>query len=134
MSEEFLVLVIEDDLSTRNVIAEVLRDDGIVTDVADGYQSGLQAFTPGKYQVAIIDNQLGDGIGTELCRELKTLDPSVKLFLFAGASEQVRLEALSAGVIEVLQKPYDLSKLAYLAKREARRSDSEAGAEIPSQP
>ncbi len=134
MSEEFLVLVIEDDLSTRNVIAEVLRDDGIVTDVADGYYSGLQAFAPGKYQVAIIDNQLGDGIGTELCRELKTLDPAVKLFLFAGASEQVRLEALAAGVVEVLQKPYDLSKLTYLAKREARRSDPESGAGIWSEP
>jgi DNA-binding response OmpR family regulator len=134
MSEEFLVLVIEDDLSTRNVIAEVLRDDGIVTDVADGYQSGLQTFAPGKYQVAIIDNQLGDGIGTELCRKLKALDPGVKLFLFAGASEQVRLEALSAGVLEVLQKPYDLSKLAYLAKREARRSNIETGAELLIQP
>ncbi len=127
MCEEFMVLVIEDDLSTRNVIASVLRADGIATDVADGYQSGLQAFAPGKYQVAIIDNQLGDGIGTELCRELRTLDPAVKVFLFAGASEDVRLEALSAGVVEVLQKPYDLSKLAFLAKREASRIDSTAG-------
>lgn len=125
MSEEFTVLVIEDDFSTRNVIAEVLREDGIATDVADGYHSGLQTFASGKYQVAIIDNQLGDGIGTELCRELKTLDPFVTLFLFAGASEHVRLEALSAGVVEVLQKPYDLSKLAYLAKREARRTRAE---------
>lgn len=124
MSEEFAVLVIEDDLSTRNVIAEVLRDDGIITDVADGYHSGLQTFTPGKYQVAIIDDQLGDGMGTELCQKLRALDPSVKLFLFAGASENVRLQALSSGVVEVLQKPYDLSKLAYLAKREARRSDT----------
>ena len=127
MSEEFTVLVIEDDKSTRNVIAEVLRKDGIVTDVADGYQSGLQAFAPGKYQVAIIDDQLGDGLGTDLCRELKTLDPAVKVFLFAGASETARMKALSSGVVEVLQKPYDLSKLVYLAKREARRADTEVG-------
>lgn len=130
MSEEFTVLVIEDDQSTRNVIAEVLRKDGIVTAVADGYQSGLQSFTPGKYQVAIIDDQLGDGLGTDLCRQLKTLDPAIKVFLFAGASEAARLEALSSGVIEVLQKPYDLSKLAYLAKREARRADTEVGQPI----
>ena len=127
MSEAFTVLVIEDDAITRNVIVEVLRDDGIAADVADGYQSGLAAFAPGKYQVAIVDDQLGDGIGTELCRQIKSLDPDVKLFLFAGASEQVRLEALSSGAIEVLQKPYDISKLAYLAKREARRTDAEMG-------
>ncbi|MBL8207655.1 MAG: response regulator transcription factor [Blastocatellia bacterium] len=125
MSEEFTVLVIEDDIGTRNVVAEVLRADGIATDVADGYSSGRQAFAPGKYQVAIIDDQLGDGSGTQLCREIKAMDPSVTLFLFAGDSENVRLEALSCGVTEVLQKPYDLSKLSYLAKREARRTDSE---------
>ena len=127
MSEEFTVLVIEDDSSTRNVIAEVLRDDGIVSDLADGYQSGLAAFSSSKHPVVIIDNQLGDGMGTDLCRRLKEMDPSVKLFLFAGASEKVRLEALSCGVSEVLQKPYDLSKLAYLVKREARRGDSQPG-------
>jgi DNA-binding response OmpR family regulator len=127
MSEEFMALVIEDDPGTRHVIAEVFRHDGIFTDVADGYQSGLQAFAPGKYQVAIIDDQLGDGLGTDLCRVLKTIDPAVKLFLFAGDSETARLEALSSGVVEVLQKPYDLSKLAYLAKREARRADPAVG-------
>ena len=54
---------------------------------------------------------------------VESLAPAVKLFLFAGASENVRLEALSSGVLEVLQKPYDLSKLAYLVKREARRNE-----------
>ncbi|MBS1810160.1 MAG: response regulator transcription factor [Acidobacteria bacterium] len=127
MADNFTVLVVEDDPSTRNVISEVLRDDGIVSDLADGYQSGLEAFAPNKYPIVIIDNQLGDGIGTDLCRQLKEIDPSVTLFLFAGASEQVRLEALSCGVSEVLQKPYDLSKLTYLVKREARRNDIQPG-------
>lgn len=127
MSEEFTVLVVEDDSSTRKVIAEVLRDDGIVSDLADGYQSGLAAFAPRKYPVVIIDNQLGDGVGTDLCRRLKEIDPSVTLFLFAGASEQVRLEALACGVSEVLQKPYDLSKLTYLVKQVAQRSDTQPG-------
>jgi two-component system, NtrC family, nitrogen regulation response regulator NtrX len=127
MAEEFTVLVIDDNASTRNVIAEVLRDDGIATDLADGYQSGLAAFSPSKHQVVIIDNQLGDGLGTDLCRHFKKIDASVKLFLFAGASENVRIEALSCGALDVLQKPYDLSKLAYLVKREARHKEAKTG-------
>ncbi|MFN7930356.1 MAG: response regulator [Blastocatellia bacterium] len=121
MTEDFTVLVVEDDASTRNVIAAVLREDGIASDLADGYESGLAAFASQAYPVVIIDNQLGDGLGTDLCRRLKELVPSVTLFLFAGASEVARQEALSSGVSEVLQKPYDLSKLAYLIKREAQR-------------
>lgn len=122
MTEEFTVLVVEDDASTRDVIAAVLRDDGIVSDLADGYESGLATFSPHKHPFVIIDNQLGDGLGTDLCRRLKELNPTVRLFLFAGASEAVRLEALACGASEVLQKPYDLSKLTYLIKREIRRS------------
>jgi DNA-binding response OmpR family regulator len=127
MTEEFTVLVVEDDTSTRNVIAAVLRDDGIVSDLADGYEAGLAAFSPQKYPVVIIDNQLGDGLGTDLCRRLKEIDPTVTLFLFAGASEAARLEALACGVSEVLQKPYDLSKLTYLIK--AQRNAAEPSAE-----
>ncbi|HYE73301.1 MAG TPA: response regulator [Blastocatellia bacterium] len=119
--ETFLVLVVDDDSMTRNVIAEILRDEGIKADVADGFQSALSIFAPGKYNAVILDNQLGDGFGTDLCRKMKEVDPDVTTFLFAGASEAVRLEALACGVTEVMQKPYDLSKLAYLVKREMRR-------------
>lgn len=122
--ETFLVLVVDDDSMTRNVIAEILRDEGIKADVADSFQSALTAFAPGKYNAVILDNQLGDGLGTDLCKKMKVLDPDVTTFLFAGASEAVRLEALACGVTEVMQKPYDLSKLAYLVKREMRRGQT----------
>jgi DNA-binding response OmpR family regulator len=120
-SADFLVLVVDDDSMTRNVIAEILRDEGIRAEVADGFESALSAFAPGKYRAVILDNQLGDGLGVELCQRMKEIDPAVTMFLFAGASESVRLEALACGVTEVMQKPYDLSKLAYLVKREMRR-------------
>jgi len=120
----FKVLVVDDDSMTRNVIAEILRDEGIAAEVADGFQSALGMFAPGKYSTVILDNQLGDGLGTDLCGKMKDIDPDVTMFLFAGASESVRLEALACGVVEVMQKPYDLSKLAYLVKREMRREQA----------
>jgi DNA-binding response OmpR family regulator len=122
--DSFVVLVVDDDSMTRNVIAEILRDEGITAEVADGFQSALGLFAPGKYNAVILDNQLGDGLGVNLCRRMKEIDPAATMFLFAGASEAVRLEALACGVVEVMQKPYDLSKLAYLIKREMRREQA----------
>lgn len=106
---------------TRKVIVDLLRDEGFAAEEADGYQAALKKYVPGKFDIIILDNQLEDGTGVELCRQIKATDPAVTVFLFAGASEEVRLEALECGVSEVLQKPYDLSKLAYLVKRVARR-------------
>ena len=118
---QFTILVVDDDSMTRKVIVDLLRDEGFTTEEADGYQAALKMYVPGKFAIAILDNQLEDGTGIELCRKIKETDPEVTVFLFAGASEEVRLEALECGASEVLQKPYDLSKLAYLVKRVARR-------------
>ena len=118
---DFTILVVDDDSMTRKVVVDLLRDEGFTTEEADGYQAALKMYAPGKFDIVILDNQLEDGTGVELCRKIKETDPEVTIFLFAGASEEVRLEALECGVSEVLQKPYDLSKLAYLVKRVARR-------------
>jgi DNA-binding response OmpR family regulator len=72
----------------------------------------------------VIAERLRDEGGTDLGRQIRGLDPAAIMFLFAGASEEVRLEALACGVVEVLEKPFDLSKLAHLVKREARRARS----------
>ena len=125
MKTEFLVLVVEDDALTRNVIIDLLRNEGFQTAEADGVRTALEIFAPGKYQVVVLDNKLGDGMGVDLCRQLIKLDPTIRIFLFAGATDEVRLEALAAGAIEVLQKPYDLTKLSFLVKRELRRSTNE---------
>ena len=118
---QFTILVVDDDSMTRKVIVDLLRDEGFTTEEANSYQTALKTYIPGKFDIAILDNQLEDGTGVELCCKIKETDPEVTVFLFAGASEEVRLAALECGASEVLQKPYDLSKLAYLVKRVARR-------------
>ncbi len=122
MATQFVVFVVDDDSMTRHVITDILSDEGITTVEAGSYHEALALYAPGKFDALILDNQLGDGIGIDLCRRFRETDPEVTIFLFAGASELIRLEALESGVTEVLQKPYDLSKLAYLVKRAARRT------------
>ena len=118
---QFTILVVDDDSMTRKVIVDLLHDEGFATEEAAGYQAALRAYARDKFDVIILDNRLQDGTGVEFARKIRETDQDVVLFLFAGASEEVRLEALECGVSEVLQKPYDLSKLAYLVKRAARR-------------
>ena len=42
MNKEFVVLIVEDDSMTRNVIVETLRFDGFKTEEADGFRSSPQ--------------------------------------------------------------------------------------------
>jgi DNA-binding response OmpR family regulator len=132
-SEQFTVLVVDDDSMTSNVIVDLLRDEGITALQAGSCREALDLYAPGKFQAIILDNQLGDGLGIELCRRFRETDQEVPMFLFAGASEEIRLEALERGITEVLQKPFDLSKLTYLIKRAARREKSSGRLRAPEQ-
>lgn len=110
------VLVVEDDSMTSSVILEFLSFDEIPVDVAHSFHDALQKFKQENYLVVVLDNKLGDGDGIALCELLKAIHPTVTMFLFAGDSESVKKKALALGVKEVLQKPYDLAKLANLVK------------------
>jgi DNA-binding response OmpR family regulator len=114
--DSFEVLVVEDDSMTSSVILEFMTLDEISVDIAHSFHDALQKFKQENYRVVILDNKLGDGEGIALCELLKTINPTVKMFLFAGDSESVKKKALALGVREVLQKPYDLAKLANLVK------------------
>jgi DNA-binding response OmpR family regulator len=110
------VLVVEDDSMTSSVIVEFMIFDKIPVDIAHSFHDALQKFQQGSYRVVILDNKLGDGEGIALCELLKAHNPAVKMYLFAGDSESVKKKALALGIREVLQKPYDLAKLANLVK------------------
>ncbi len=114
--DSFEVLVVEDDFMTSSVILEFMTLDEIPVEIAHSFHDALQKFKQGNYQVVILDNKLGDGEGIALGELLKAINPTVKMFLFAGDSESVKKKALALGVREVLQKPYDLAKLANLVK------------------
>jgi DNA-binding response OmpR family regulator len=61
------------------------------------------------FDLYILDYRFSDGNGPELCRFIRTRDSHVPvIFLTAIATEQYRLEALSAGATLYLLKPYDL--------------------------
>jgi DNA-binding response OmpR family regulator len=114
--DSFEVLVVEDDSMTSSVILEFMTLDEISVEIAHSFHEALQKFKQENYRVVILDNKLGDGEGIALCELLKAINPTVKMFLFAGDSESVKKKALALGVREVLQKPYDLAKLTNLVK------------------
>ena len=125
--EELTILVVDDDAFVREVVVELLAEKDIAAREADSFQSALDVYAAGEFDAVILDNQLGSGTGIEFCRQLRKVDQKTPVFLFAGASDEVRLEALRAGVDEVLQKPDDLPRLAELVKRVVLRKRSAEG-------
>jgi CheY-like chemotaxis protein len=115
-----LVLIVEDDVETRQFYTHVLHDKGLRTDQA---HNGLQAFEKAVHEVPdlILTDIAVPGIdGIELCRRLRADERTrhIPLLAITGYGDrQYEDRARSAGANHVLTKPCSAGTLAAEAFR-----------------
>ena len=100
------VCVIEDHALLRDALVRLLSDEGFVVVAAvDTVRDGERAISVQPPDVAVVDQQLPDGLGLDLCRNLSRTNPDVTFLLYtAVASEQLAQQADEAGVSAVIPK------------------------------
>jgi DNA-binding response OmpR family regulator len=112
------ILVVEDDPAMRGLLAETLREDGhLVHAVSSGLAAvdELHAAVNGGDRipdVLVSDLRMPGCSGLETVRRLRELGCEMYVFLMtAFGSEELRSEAYRLGVLEVFDKPFDISDL-----------------------
>ncbi len=122
------ILVIEDDRTAGNYIANGLREEGHVVDLCDNGRDGLVTAQANDFDVLVVDRMLPDLDGLSLVRTLraaKNLTPALFLTALGGVDD--RIEGLNAGGDDYLVKPFafgELSaRLAALARRPQMRDE-----------
>jgi len=132
-TERLSVLVVDDSLSVRRVLAGLLRAAGWEVQVArDGREAleSLQATTR-LPSVAVVDVEMPRMNGYELLASLRrepALRPLPVVFLTSRAGEKHRANAVSLGADGYLVKPYDDANLLATLARVARPEVARAGA------
>ncbi len=102
------IVVVEDDPSVATVMATFLRARGYEVRVAGRLSEARQLLHEAAPALVIADEQLPDGMGSDLLRALATTMPSVgRMLLTASASPD--LGALPAGTL-VRHKPWDVAE------------------------
>ncbi|MDX6286677.1 MAG: hypothetical protein QOG53_2162 [Frankiales bacterium] len=79
-----LVLVVDDDESTRETLAEVLGTAGLSAITAGTGKVAMALAEESRPAIALIDHRLPDTRGTELAKALKQLDPLMPVLLITG--------------------------------------------------
>lgn len=119
------ILVIEDDKTTGNYVAEGLREEGHTVDLmTDGKDALLQASTT-DYDILIVDRMLPglDGVSVvKTMRGAKNQAPVLFLTSLGGVDD--RIEGLNAGGDDYLVKPFAFGELSARVAALARRPRS----------
>ena len=117
------VLIVEDQPTLADDIADGLRDQGMAADVAYDGASGLDKALMNQYDVVIVDRDLPKIHGDAVCAALiGAHSPARILMLTAAGTIGDRVEGLNLGADDYLPKPFAFAELVARLWALARRS------------
>ena len=122
------MLVVEDEPTVRETLAESLAEDGLrVTTAADGPQA-LERFRADKPDLVLLDVMLPGMSGIEVCRIVRAESSVPILMLTARDSELDKVLGLELGADDYVTKPFSLRELQARIRALLRRADAQPAA------
>ena len=95
------VLLVEDDIDTAQGLGEFLESRDVVLDYACTIATARTLASKDVFDVVVVDIQLPDGNGIDLCRELKSGGmTSPVIFLTARSQLEDKLRGFDAGAVD----------------------------------
>ena len=111
MSDNNRIVVIDDELSVREVVKAYLEKDGYDVFVAGNGAEGLALAERADPALIVLDLMLPDISGEEICSEIRSRSDVPILMLTAKASEEERVTGLTSGADDYLVKPFSPREL-----------------------
>ena len=111
------LLIIEDDTDLREGLSFSFSSDGYKVTAAATKPDGLREIRKNAYDIVLLDCNLPDGTGFELCKEVRSYSSIPIVMLTARDTELDEIQALELGVNDYLSKPFSLGVLKARVKR-----------------
>lgn len=111
MSSDAVIVIVEDDPGIGSGLVRLLDGEGYRPLWCRTAREG-RAHLPGDADLLLLDLNLPDGDGLELCRQVHQDDPGLPIvMLTARGSETDVVLGLDAGAVDYLVKPFRLAEL-----------------------
>ncbi|HEU5396841.1 MAG TPA: sigma-54 dependent transcriptional regulator [Verrucomicrobiae bacterium] len=116
------VLVVDDEKNMRRSLETVLADDGYSVRAVESAENALECLRTDDFFMVITDGRLGGMSGYELLRKIHVEKPDLPvLMLTAYATPKLAVEAITAGAIDYVSKPFEPEELLHAVARCAER-------------
>jgi DNA-binding response OmpR family regulator len=119
------VLVVEDETSIASFVAAYLRNAGYTVSTAASAQAALVQLAGEVPALVILDLNLPDGDGVELCRRIRKTSDVPILMLTARDEDIDKIIGLEVGADDYMTKPFNPRELVARVKSILRRAAPE---------
>lgn len=116
------ILMIDDDKDLSAVISDMLEDYGYKVTCAYDSQSAFQLLSDNTYHLIILDVNLPDASGFEICRELRNSSTVPVIFASSNSDETNRILGYDTGGDDYIIKPYSIKEMLSRIKAVIRRT------------
>jgi DNA-binding response OmpR family regulator len=125
------VVLIEDDVDIRRLVADALAAQGHDVESAAAALEGLQLTVKGKPDLVVMDLGLPDLDGTELLRMIRAVSQVPIIVITARGADEVVVRTLDSGADDYLVKPFSVAQLEARVRALLRRgAAADAGEKI----
>lgn len=106
------ILIVEDDILLNKTLAYNLSLEGYGITSAANSKTASEMLNTGEYDLVLLDINLPDGNGFDLCRLIKPEHPdTVVIFLTANDQESDQLRGYESGAVDYITKPFSVTAL-----------------------
>ncbi|MDB9535903.1 response regulator transcription factor [Dolichospermum planctonicum CS-1226] len=105
------ILVVDDDSAVRNLIQRFLLQQNYQVESAEDGKMALAIFEQFNPDLVILDVNLPDAIGFNLCQEMQNRSRVFVLMLTSRTDEADKIRGFSKGADDYLTKPFGLGEL-----------------------
>lgn len=105
------ILIIDDDEDLSFIISEMLESYGYSVTCAADSERAFELLSENTYHLILLDINLPDTTGFELCKELRRISTIPVIFASARTSETDRITGFDIGGDDYLPKPYSMKEM-----------------------
>ncbi|WP_112875220.1 sigma-54-dependent transcriptional regulator [Paracoccus endophyticus] len=114
------ILIVDDERDIRELIADILRDEGYATRVAANADEALAAINAEEPALMILDIWLKDSRmdGIDILKQVKRNNPDVPVVIISGHGNiEIAVAAIKQGAYDFIEKPFNIDQLMVVITR-----------------
>ena len=109
--EKKRILIVDDEKELSAIISEMLNGCGYCAECAESAEQAYELLSLKKYHMILLDINLPDSTGFEICKELRSVSQVPVIFASARTSEDDRITGFDIGGDDFIPKPYSMKEL-----------------------
>ena len=126
---DYKCLVVDDDIDIAKTTAEYFNIFDLTTAYVTSSEAAMEFIKQNKVSLILLDINLGDGSGFEVCKKVRKESNIPIFFISARTSDDDILTALNIGGDDYIKKPYTLSILLAKVRAVLKRYESQSKVE-----